>query len=225
MHSDRGSNVLETPGRTHPWCFGGETSLLSAYRNGEGQALRLVESWIRTAVSRTKRELLRERSDVVQEVHLRILTNLRRGSFRGDSSFKTYVWAITRYTSLAFVKDERKHLPTGAREPEELATLQMSPEQRFIAEERASSLARVVRGLPVKQRRLFQLLYCQGLDYRSAGRELGIPVGTVKSRASRFRSALTRRVQLASRFPIIETRASDAAGTRLPVRRRAGSAM
>ena len=188
-----------------------QDSLLLAYRSGEREALRVVESWIRSAVARSAWELSRDRADVVQEVHLRLLTNLDRGSFRGESTFKSYVCGVTKYTSIGLVRNKRKYLPLPLGEPERLSTPCAGPEQRLAARERISQVASALERLPIEQRRLFQLIYRQGLDYETVGRMLGVATGTVKSRASRFRSALTRRLS------------SAAAGTKRAVPHRARS--
>lgn len=199
-------------------------SLPDAYRRGEREALRLVESWIRTAIGHSRRSLLREPADVVQEVHLRILTNLHRGVFRGDSTFKTYVWAVTRYTSLALASKERRYRPIETHEAQLKAAPETGPEHLLLAAEQRSRLLSAIGTLSGKERRLFQLLYCQGLDYRSAGSELGIPVGTVKSRASRFRTSLTRRVSLPSRRSPVARRERAASGREPSSPRQTGSA-
>ncbi|MFH2057183.1 MAG: sigma factor, partial [bacterium] len=39
-------------------------------------------------------------NDIAQECYLKLLQNLRSGKFRGDSVFKTYLYAIIRNTCL-----------------------------------------------------------------------------------------------------------------------------
>ena len=45
-----------------------------------------------------------EIDDVAQECYLKLLQNLRSGKFRGDSSFKTYLYAIIRNTCIDYYK-------------------------------------------------------------------------------------------------------------------------
>ena len=52
-------------------------------------------------------------------------------------------------------------------------------------------LARALATLPVAQRRALVLVHVVGLTVEDAARELGVPPGTVKSRLSRGRAALT----------------------------------
>jgi RNA polymerase sigma-70 factor (ECF subfamily) len=217
MSSEQAAAMVPTPPRERYLRDSREeASLLEAYRSGEREALRLVEKWIQSGVVRSTQEFIRDRADVVQEVHLRILTNLHRGTFRGDSTFKTYVYGVTRYTSLGLLREKRKYLSLPQRE---LTSREANPHQALAAAEKASRLATALRELPDKQRRLYNLLYRQGLDYETVGRELGVPIGTVKSRASRFRAKLSRRLSGPVR-PLPPASAQGQARTRLRARRR-----
>jgi RNA polymerase sigma-70 factor, ECF subfamily len=192
MPNDFGPSPTERE-RTWPRYGGCEESLLQAYRSGEREALRLVESWIRRVVGRSSAELRRDRADVVQEVHLRLLSNLHRDTFRGESTFKTYVTSVTRYTSLALVRERRKYLPLN-QEPDEMTSPGRGPDESLAVTEKGAFLRSAMRRLSAEHRRMFELVYCEGLDHEAVGRRLGIPVGTVKSRSSRFRAALTRQL-------------------------------
>lgn len=55
----------------------------------------------------------------------------------------------------------------------------------------AVDVQRAMRTLPVAQRHALVLVHVVGLDVEAAARELGVPVGTVKSRLSRGRAALS----------------------------------
>lgn len=54
----------------------------------------------------------------------------------------------------------------------------------------ALDVARALAQLPLGQRQVVALHHLVGLDVAAVGRELGIPVGTVKSRLSRARTSL-----------------------------------
>jgi RNA polymerase sigma-70 factor (ECF subfamily) len=55
-------------------------------------------------------------------------------------------------------------------------------EARIEAEERTAWVRSAVSKLPDPMRRVLTLVVCEGLQYRDAAAQLGIPVGTVKSR-------------------------------------------
>jgi RNA polymerase sigma-70 factor (ECF subfamily) len=56
------------------------------------------------------------------------------------------------------------------------------------------SVAAAVAGLPAEQSAVFVLKEVSGGDYQSIARSLGVPVGTVRSRLHRARSALRSRL-------------------------------
>lgn len=169
-----------------------EASLCGAYYHGELTAFDLVHSWISAVVGKRSRNLVEERADIIQDVHRRLLNNLHRNLFRGDSTFKTYVQTVAQYTCIEFARAQHRKRCVGEI-PRELKDPAPGPEQDLLASERVELAERLIRSLPESQRCLYDLIYRDHLDYRTVGRKLGIATGTVKSRANRFRTALARR--------------------------------
>jgi len=168
-----------------------EAPLCGAYSLGERAAVGLVHSWIAAVVGRRSRHLGEYRADIIQDVHRRLLNNLNRNSFRGESTFKTYVQTVTQYTCIEFARARYRErrmdgIPTEIRDPSP------GPEERLLAAERMELATRLIRSLPETHRRLYDLIYRDRLDYQTVGRKLGIATGTVKSRANRFRISLAR---------------------------------
>jgi RNA polymerase sigma-70 factor (ECF subfamily) len=60
--------------------------------------------------------------------------------------------------------------------------------------EGAAALAGALAGLSAEHRAVLELCALEGLDYRAAAERLALPLGTVRSRLSRARSALRRRL-------------------------------
>jgi RNA polymerase sigma-70 factor (ECF subfamily) len=67
-----------------------------------------------------------------------------------------------------------------------------SPEQQFLDKLLSEDLARAVDALPEAFRAVVVLADLQGFSYREIGGILDIPIGTVRSRLARARSALQR---------------------------------
>ncbi|MBI4336925.1 MAG: sigma-70 family RNA polymerase sigma factor [Chloroflexi bacterium] len=65
-----------------------------------------------------------------------------------------------------------------------------SPEEYVLRRELAAVLQKGLRTLPKEQRLALVLVDVQGFSYEDAAVALGVPVGTVKSRLSRARSAM-----------------------------------
>jgi RNA polymerase sigma-70 factor (ECF subfamily) len=74
-----------------------------------------------------------------------------------------------------------------------------TPEAQAVASDRRSLLHAALRGLSAINREIVVLRDVHGLSVQHVASVLGIPVGTVKSRASRARVELTEKVLALSR--------------------------
>jgi RNA polymerase sigma-70 factor (ECF subfamily) len=139
-----------------------------------------------------------EASDVVQEVFLKIFRNI--GSFRGQSTLKTWIYRITvneahnarrwffrhrrREVELDNHPDETRNLketiPDGSRSPFDVA---------FDSEQHGMIEAALLRINPIF-REAVVLRDITDLSYEEIAEVLGVSLGTVKSRILRGREAL-----------------------------------
>jgi len=140
--------------------------------------------------------------DVVQETFLRAWHGL--GRFRGESSLKTWLYAIAlnraraRHGRLARLK--AVFTPGRTRENEAFASLDdaadpaLSPEENAVRAERRRRLREAVRTLPEEFRAAVVLRDLEGLAYEEVADVLGVPIGTVRSRLARGRALLKERL-------------------------------
>src|SRR5277367_2047902 len=90
--------------------FGLDPSLFDRAVNGETQALNAVVASLRPHV---ERQLLRypvaeeDRHDLLQATLLQVVRRL--GSFRGDSSFSTWLFRVTANEALMLMRSQRRH--------------------------------------------------------------------------------------------------------------------
>jgi len=147
-----------------------------------------------------------EACDVVQEVFLKVFRNI--GSFRGQSSLKTWVYRITvneaHNARRWFFRHRRREVDLdtdqeGARDwRETVADGGRSPyEEACDTEEHVMIEAALKRINPVF-REAVVLRDISGLSYEEVAGVLGVNLGTVKSRILRGREAL--REELAGRL-------------------------
>lgn len=122
--------------------------------------------------------------DAVQDAFL--------GIWRGASTFdasrgagRAWLLRIVRYRSL----DALRRLGVGARRAIDAQRLQeraADPESVHATAQRneaAAAVAAALRGLPDDQRQVIELAYFDGLTQVEISERLGLPLGTVKSRA------------------------------------------
>jgi len=130
--------------------------------------------------------------DLAQEALVKVYKSL--GSFRFQSAFSTWLYAIVRNTYLDAVKsragrERALEEPLTEREVAELHDF-ATAEERLLAKESRRTLLRALRQVPVAYRTVVALADVQGLGYEEIAGALGVPVGTVKSRLKRGRDAL-----------------------------------
>lgn len=117
--------------------------------------------------------------DLTQEVYLRVLKALPR--FRGDSSARTWLFAIARHTLAHAVGTERRL--RLVRESVPGPTTERDPTGAIDIEE-------LVSGLHRDRQVAFVLTQVVGLSYAEAASVCDCPVGTIRSRVARAREDL-----------------------------------
>jgi len=163
--------------------------LVDAARHGDSEAfLTLYDEYadrLRGLAYRTLggAELL---EDAMQEVALRAFRGLP--GFRGDSGVGTWLYQITFRTCLNMLRGRGRTVAVA--DVEELQSGQAPDPADEVVERLA--LAAALMTLPPGHRAVVFLVLEQELDYRTAGRVLGIPPGTVASRLSSARATLAR---------------------------------
>lgn len=127
--------------------------------------------------------ILRDRhlmDDALQDAYLAAYRSLPR--FRGDSSFKTWVFQITHNACIDIVRKRRAHSEVhdvGGEGFDDQSALRLD-------------VTDALDRLPVDHRAVLLLVDLHGFDYTSAARVLDVPVGTVRSRLNRARRSMRR---------------------------------
>ncbi|MEL7020906.1 MAG: sigma-70 family RNA polymerase sigma factor [Bacteroidota bacterium] len=129
--------------------------------------------------------------DLVQETVIKLLQN--EDKFQTGTNFKAWCSIVLRNT---FINGYRK---TETRAPQ-MALLRQINAQKTSNNEGAAQLAveeleRTIEGLSDTIRLPFLMFY-QGYTYEEIAEQLGVPMGTVKSRIFLARKALRQRIQV-----------------------------
>jgi RNA polymerase sigma-70 factor, ECF subfamily len=126
--------------------------------------------------------------ELTQDVFVRVWEKL--GSFRGDSSFGTWVHRVAVNVCLNRLQSdrrERKRAATGADEEDDvIATLPARP----TAPGERMDLERAIAGLPPGARRVFVLHDVEGYRHEEIAEQLGITSGGSKAQLHRARLLL-----------------------------------
>jgi RNA polymerase sigma-70 factor (ECF subfamily) len=144
-----------------------------------------------------------EARDLAQEIFIRLYETRHRWA-RGDE-FLPWLFKVARNRSVDYLRRRRVRTPPAAvHDPETLAALPdaaTSSEALAVEADRRSLLRAALQGLSAISREIVVLRDVHGLSVQHVAAILGVPVGTVKSRASRARVELMRRMLPLRRAP------------------------
>jgi len=135
--------------------------------------------------------------DCLQEAMLRVYRAM--GSFKGQSSFSTWVYRITMNTCLDELRKKKNKqatsldslLDTGWSPSDDSS----APERHAVQNEVRKCLHDAIRELPEDMRSAVVLRDIHGLSYEEIAQSLDINVGTIKSRISRGRGKLREKLK------------------------------
>ncbi|WP_432056503.1 sigma-70 family RNA polymerase sigma factor [Streptomyces sp. bgisy022] len=134
--------------------------------------------------------------DLVQETFLRALGALP--GFEGRSSARTWVLAIARRTLVDSIRHTARR-PRSADTEDWAAAVEGAQPRGLPGFDEGVALTGLLDALPADRREAFVLTQLLGLPYAEAAALSDCPVGTVRSRVSRARTALARWLDEAER--------------------------
>ena len=131
-------------------------------------------------------------ADVAQEAFLAAWRGLP--SFRGEAGFSTWLYRLASNAAIDQLRRNRRQREEASLDAGEMDTPDQSPGPQEAAE--GSELQRAVAdglaSLSEDHRRILLLREYQELSYEEIAGQLGVDLGTVKSRLSRARGALRK---------------------------------
>lgn len=167
-----------------------DAQLLARARHGDDDAFRQIVERYESVVAATVIGMLGagdEADDVGQETFIRLHRAL--GSFREESTLKTYLVRIAMNLSLNALKQrKRRRWLFLSRDQDAGVPVAIAPSPDIPADEmdeRRDVVTRVVMQLGEKHRAVVTLRLLQGLSVRDTARVLDLPEGTVLSRLAR----------------------------------------
>lgn len=134
--------------------------------------------------------------DVTSAVFMKLCRSL--GTFRGDSKLSTWIYTVSNNAITDFLRKKRPALSLdadmmmddGDSVPREIKDDSRGPEELACEDDFARYVMSKLEGLPPHQRTVIELRYFMELSYQEIADQLGIELGTVKSRLNRAIGAL-----------------------------------
>ena len=134
--------------------------------------------------------------DLVQECAVRALTKAHL--FKGGTNLRAWLFTILHNLYVSEMRRNR-NWKEAANSEAAISLLSVPPSQTHSVMLRA--VREAMRRLPSQQKLILYLIGVEGRSYKEVSRELGIPIGTVKSRCSRARDTLQQ--ELNSRTALV----------------------
>jgi len=172
-----------------------DDELLRAWRTGDRAALEQLLRGYQPRIYAVCYRMLQsadQAADLTQDALTKVLEGLH--SYDGRSQLSTWVIRVTMNCCLSYLRKLRLRRHGSIDEPTAAGDRSMIREQvageRVEQVERQEAVSRALARVEPEMRSIIVLRDIQGLDYQQIGEVLSVPVGTVKSRLFRARSAL-----------------------------------
>jgi RNA polymerase sigma-70 factor (ECF subfamily) len=171
-----------------------DSALINLVLRGHSECFGVLMDRHLGAVRRRIRGLTRSVSDaddIMQEVQLKIWRRL--GSFRSESSFRTWMTRVAINEALQFYrKAMRLPLVPDHTESAELTSPSESPLQACVRAELTERLKTAVERLPAKHKQVVVLHNLQELSLQETAQELQTTTPAIKTRLFRAKAALCK---------------------------------
>jgi RNA polymerase sigma-70 factor (ECF subfamily) len=185
-----------------------DLTLVNRCKEGDQQAFRLLVKRYERKVYAVAFGMLKDREealDISQEAFVKVHRYL--GDFKGDSSFYTWLYRITRNLAVDRLRskrdtvalDDRGDRAATAQDETELGEagflstqLGTNPQKSALRRELAEKMSEALQQIPEKHREILVLREVEGMSYEDLSRVLEIPKGTVMSRLFHARAKMQK---------------------------------
>jgi RNA polymerase sigma-70 factor (ECF subfamily) len=136
--------------------------------------------------------------EVLQSAYLRIIS--RRAAFNGDSSFKTWVFGVIRWTARAELRRRLFWIKRHTSSDGAIEVVDTNRGADVIAEqsEEREELTRALETLSRRQREVLQLVFYHDMTIEEAARVMKVSLGSARTHYERGKKAIASK--LADRF-------------------------
>jgi RNA polymerase sigma factor (sigma-70 family) len=168
-----------------------DQEVIEGFLAGKSKAHAVVMDWVTAVVKYLAHHERLSVDDIVGDTLEKLLRLFRERSFKGDSTLKTYVQRITKYT---IIDSARRPAVTRTASFPDNFDMAADGDPEILAEEEDEKniyqrmLERISKGC----RDLWKRIFVEGLSYKEIAIQLGISEGAVKVRAYRCKDEATK---------------------------------
>ena len=177
--------------------------LITAVQEGDKQAFNELMTKYQYKVFKVVARYVRNPSevmDVTQEIFIKVYKSLE--NFQGTSAFYTWLYRIAVNTAKNYIVSQGRKLPEVDFDITDMEQFfsrgalneYCTPEKMLLCDEIEDTLHEVIDNLPGELRTAIMLRELEGLSYNEIAHIMHCPIGTVRSRIFRARSAIETKV-------------------------------
>ena len=161
-----------------------DEEIIRGYLEGNTKDYGVIVGWIREVVNTTLWVEGVAADDIISDTTYKLLVNFRAYRFKYQSSLKTYVQKITRFTIIDTIRSHkraREYLSGNNLQPLE----NKSPLDIFEDEEEVTIFNRIFSLINEQCRQLWEMIFHDLLSYKEIAKKLNISEAAVKTKAFR----------------------------------------
>jgi RNA polymerase sigma-70 factor (ECF subfamily) len=178
-----------------------DLALLEQWCNGDKSAgTQLFQRHFSTLYKFFEHKVIGEVDDLVQETFLECVK--ARDTFRRQSTFRTYLFAIARNILLQHLRRKAGARPTLDFEEISIESLSTSMGSRLARQSERARMLAVLRTLPLEQQLLLEMYYWQEFDRDQLAEVFEVETATIGSRLHRARQAMKDRLESPDHGPV-----------------------
>ncbi len=170
------------------------SALLQRIRDNDERLISEIQTVIERITNRWDWTTREDPRDIAQDCFVKLISSLERGRFKGQSSFKTYLYAVVRNTCIDYYRAEQMAAACDIDKVNVVDAVGW-PDQHLISVEERRIACRVLLSLPRECRRLWRAVFFGKRTYRQAAEILGLTEGTVKRKMWECRQRARRMVE------------------------------
>ena len=139
-----------------------------------------------------------EAGDVLQDAYLKVLDG--RAVFRGESSFRTWLFGVVRRTAGEHRRNVFRRLAAIWRvEPRDIVADSTDPDAAIDGKALADRLRAALGRLPARQREILHLVFREDMTVEGAAGVMGVSVGSARTHYARGKGRLRALLQESDR--------------------------
>jgi RNA polymerase sigma-70 factor (ECF subfamily) len=176
-----------------------DAELVRLAQGGDERAFQALVVKYQRRIARHVARYVRRASDVedvVQESFIRAYRGL--ASFRGESSFYSWLYRIATNAAFSFLKKNAGEVAADERDDEGFepgVSDEQTPERVLLARQIGDAVERAMARLQPELAEALVLFEVEGKSYKEIAQMLGTPIGTVRTRIFRAREFIARRLE------------------------------